>query len=76
VLMREEAGVEDGRKGGKRKQVMTQRKSVEEDGEEHVAGDGTKQLGFPEVVKGRSFGSQKRISQFLSNPNQTTLNKK
>jgi hypothetical protein len=32
-------------------------------------------MGLPEVVKGRGFGSQKRLSQFLSNPNQTTINK-
>ena len=30
-------------------------------------------MGLPEVVKGRGFGSQKRLSQFLSNPNQTTI---
>ena len=32
-------------------------------------------MGLPEVVKGRGFGSQKRLSQFLSNPNQTKINK-
>jgi hypothetical protein len=32
-------------------------------------------MGLLEVVKGRGFGSQKRLSQFLSNPNQTTINK-
>jgi hypothetical protein len=32
-------------------------------------------MGLTEVVKGRGFGSQKRLSQFLSNPNQTTINK-
>jgi hypothetical protein len=33
-------------------------------------------MGLPEVVKGRGFRSQKRLSQFLFNPNQTTINKK
>jgi hypothetical protein len=32
-------------------------------------------MGLLEVAKGRGFGSQKRLSQFLSNPNQTTINK-
>ena len=31
---------------------------------------------LPEVVKGRGFGSQKRLSHFLSNPNKSTINKK
>ena len=31
-------------------------------------------MGLP-VAKGRGFGSQKRLSQFLSNPYQTTINK-
>jgi hypothetical protein len=32
-------------------------------------------MGLPEVVKGIGFWSQKRLNQFLSNPNQTTINK-
>jgi hypothetical protein len=32
-------------------------------------------MGLPEVVKGRGFGSQQRMSPFLSNPNQTKIYK-
>ena len=32
-------------------------------------------MGLPEVVKGIGFWSQKRLSQFFPNPNQTTINK-
>jgi hypothetical protein len=31
--------------------------------------------GAPGVGEGKGFGSQKRLSQFCSNPNQTTINK-
>jgi hypothetical protein len=50
------------------------RKLVVEDGEEHLAGGGRKPWGSQRWLRGEVMGLR-RLSPFLSNPNQATINK-